>query len=331
MNQYDFDKLMQRYLDDQTDDDQNMVLDEWAKKQMESVESNLTPQQAYLQKTKLWTRVQDTLKLKKGKRQGTNTLLFVIVGLIVLVFGVYFLTNSDVKVESSNYAYSDDKEGMEFNNTAAIPHNFKLLDGTNVRLSPNSKLKYAVNFGKVNRIVLLEGEGIFDVIRDVKRPFIVYAGGLATEVLGTSFKIKSFNNESKAEVSVISGIVKVYNEDMQSKKNNTILKANHKAVFDKKTSIIKTTLVEKPIIQVKEEVKDQFIFEEEPLSKVFKIFKEYYNLDVVVTNQSLLDCLFTGDLTELAPTTQLDIICKSVTAKYKANGREIIIDGVGCE
>ena len=80
-----------------------------------------------------------------------------------------------------------------------------LPDGTTVRLNSGSKLIVPEKFSGDSRIVKLEGEAFFEVMRDASKPFIVDVGTYQVTVLGTSFNI----NGLKGEVAVKTGKVRV--------------------------------------------------------------------------------------------------------------------------
>ena len=66
-----------------------------------------------------------------------------------------------------------------------------LPDGSTVWLNSASTFKYPKKFGKKRLVYLEDGEGFFDIVHDEKVPFVVEASGIKTNVLGTSFVVKS--------------------------------------------------------------------------------------------------------------------------------------------
>lgn len=86
-----------------------------------------------------------------------------------------------------------------------------LPDGSQVILSPGSTLRYAVSaFGTaVRREVRLEGEAYFGVDHDARRPFIVRAGDLIVEDLGTQFMVRAYPEDSYGRVIVRRGLVRL--------------------------------------------------------------------------------------------------------------------------
>ena len=85
----------------------------------------------------------------------------------------------------------------------------KLSDGTIIKLNSESKLIFPQNFGEDNRVVELEGEAFFDVVKDSLRPFIIKSGDIVTTVIGTSFNISAYKIDKKIAVSVVTGLVEV--------------------------------------------------------------------------------------------------------------------------
>ena len=67
-----------------------------------------------------------------------------------------------------------------------------LSDGTRVMLNANSTLEYPASFDDAEvREVRLKGEAHFEVTKNPHRPFVVKAGEMQTQVLGTIFDVKA--------------------------------------------------------------------------------------------------------------------------------------------
>jgi transmembrane sensor len=82
-----------------------------------------------------------------------------------------------------------------------------LPDGTKIWLNAGSKLRYPSDFKSKEREVYLEGEGFFEVARDVKHPFLVRTSDITIKVLGTVFNVKSYPSEKTIQTTLISGSV----------------------------------------------------------------------------------------------------------------------------
>lgn len=84
-----------------------------------------------------------------------------------------------------------------------------LPDGSQVNLNYESQLKFpAVFTGEVRRVELV-GEAYFDVVHNDSMPFIVTTGQVETEVLGTSFNIRSYAPDENTDISLVTGKVKI--------------------------------------------------------------------------------------------------------------------------
>ena len=90
-----------------------------------------------------------------------------------------------------------------------------LSDGTRVMLNANSKLEYPASFDDAEvREVRLKGEAHFEVTKNPHRPFVVKAGEMQTQVLGTVFDVKAYRKDAP-KVTLMEGKVKVSNADTE--------------------------------------------------------------------------------------------------------------------
>lgn len=90
-----------------------------------------------------------------------------------------------------------------------------LSDGTRVMLNANSMLEYPASFDDAEvREVRLKGEAHFEVTKNPHRPFVVKAGEMQTQVLGTVFDVKAYRKDAP-KVTLMEGKVKVSNADTE--------------------------------------------------------------------------------------------------------------------
>lgn len=228
--------------------------------------------------------------------------------------------------------WNNDDEGFAVRNTSHKPQRLTLEDGSVVILQPNSRISYPEHFGERKRMVYLHGEAFFQVKRDVTKPFIVSTENLATQVLGTSFNVKSYDGAGSIEVQVATGRVSVYetSERKTASKNGFILTPNQKVVFDKESRKMELGIVKNPVVVKKAESAARFEFAETPAAEVLALLEKTYGIDIVVEGDVLRNCLFTGDLNELPMFDQLDLICKAVNVEYERRGASLFISGEGC-
>lgn len=82
-----------------------------------------------------------------------------------------------------------------------------LPDGSIVRMNSGSNIVYPESFSEDNRTVELNGEAFFEVKHNPDKPFYVKMNGQQVRVLGTSFNIRSYDDEKTIEVAVATGKV----------------------------------------------------------------------------------------------------------------------------
>jgi transmembrane sensor len=81
-----------------------------------------------------------------------------------------------------------------------------LADGSVIDLDAETRLSVSLR-GSERRVALAEGQAIFDVVHDAKRPFVVEAGGHAVRDVGTQFDVRKRADE--LTVTVARGRVEV--------------------------------------------------------------------------------------------------------------------------
>ena len=115
-----------------------------------------------------------------------------------------------------------------------------LSDGTRVHLNAESELIIDSLYGVSERKVHLAGEAYFEVAEDQSKPFIIQTGELKTTVLGTSFNIRSYDNEKETKIVVASGKVMVAHTSGSSFQ----LKPNELLRYEKTNGQIQTEKVD---------------------------------------------------------------------------------------
>src|SRR5690606_17246275 len=71
---------------------------------------------------------------------------------------------------------------------------------------------------KVEREVRLEGEAYFEIVHDENRPFVIHTPLMEIRDLGTTFNVKAYPNDAKAEATLIEGIIEVSLKNERSAK-----------------------------------------------------------------------------------------------------------------
>ena len=204
-----------------------------------------------------------------------------------------------------------------------------LEDGTKVWLNAESRLVYPKSFkNHMQREVFLEGEGFFSVARDTTKPFLVHTDGILVKVLGTSFNVRSYENDNFIQTTLVEG--KVSLASIGESANELTLAPNQMAVFDKTTR--KILLDEKPDTEARVGWTDgKLVFEDQPLSEIIVALERWYNVKFIVEDDRALKCRFYAKIDNLTLQEVLDLFKTSDGIEYEISGDEVIISGLFCE
>lgn len=336
MNQHEFNQLLEKYLAGDCTPDEEKLIHDWQAHLLQNTSLTLEEPEKNSVKKRLWQNIQQTVWVSEADivRPRWRWVSWAAAASVIVMAGVFWWNTRRIDVNDvAINPLIETPNGIEVKNTAANPREIKLEDGSIVLLKTNSSVTYPEHFGQKNRSVFLKGEAFFKVKHDPTKPFVVHAGELVTEVLGTSFTVKSYEESQAIEVVVATGRVSVYENSTKKplQRNGVILTPNQKITFDKTSRKLTPSLIERPVVIHVPSTPSLFVFEETPLPKVLKKLENAYGLQIIVENQTLNQCVFTADLNELPLHTQLDLICKSINATYEQRGTSLFINGEGCK
>ena len=113
-----------------------------------------------------------------------------------------------------------------------LPREVTLPDGSMASLNTGSRLEYPLQFKGRRRIVKLQGEAYFEVVRKEEKAFLVLVADQASvEVLGTSFHLREDPGKKRILLNVISGKVAFFPKG--KKKDALVLGPDEHAQFSK--------------------------------------------------------------------------------------------------
>ena len=156
-----------------------------------------------------------------------------------------------------------------------------LSDGTRVMLNANSTLEYPASFDDAEvREVRLKGEAHFEVTKNPHRPFVVKAGEMQTQVLGTIFDVKAYRKDAP-KVTLMQGKVKVSNADteIEMRPGQTATLQSDKIVVSKASSSASDWL------------EGDFDMDQVTLAEAMSDIGAWYNKTVVFQSQANMDKL----------------------------------------
>src|SRR5690606_18098805 len=153
---------------------------------------------------------------------------------------------------------------------------FKLPDGSLVRLNANSSITFPENFTDSLREVRLDGQAFFEVEKNPAAPFLVKTDLLQVEVLGTSFDVLAYPDESKQRAALATGEVSVSSENGLREVRHPLEMLSYSK---QQKEMVKQVFDPKKILGWKEGI---IHFESGTFPEVFKTLERWYGVEISI-------------------------------------------------
>ncbi len=223
-------------------------------------------------------------------------------------------------------------------NLTSLPKLILLPDQSSVVLQPKSKLTFPVRFQPGKREIYLEGQAFFEITKNPESPFFVYTRSVSTKVLGTSFTVTAFPDQTNATVTVKTGKVSVFpsararisSEENNPIPNETILMPNQQVQFSNDEQLFtKNTISEtgNPELSI---LHQSFSFKKTPIREVFRLLEKSYGTHIEFPAEKMENCYLTASLSDEPLLEKLLLICRTIGAEYQISEQQITIRSNGC-
>ena len=211
--------------------------------------------------------------------------------------------------------------------TEAKLRQLTLPDGSKVWLNKYSQLQYPKEFEGEERLVKLEGEAFFDIIKDSTRPFRIATNDASVIVLGTSFNVEARSGKYQVEVSVQAGRVRLQS---QSSKKFIELIPNQRGIYDVNTDSLQTLPDEN--LNAFAWQRRRLDFKDTPLKNVTETLANFYKTEIQVTGVDIQNCPFSGRFnTERRVESILNEIKQVLNLEVENTESGFILKGDGCK
>lgn len=195
-----------------------------------------------------------------------------------------------------------------------------LPDGTKVWLNRNTVLQYPRDFAGGERLVYLNGEGFFDVKRNVTKPFIVRSNAMQVRVLGTTFNLRSGEKGQRAVATLLKGEVEVKGNHGEGM---IVLSPGQQAELD---GVARRLTVKPAEPGIEGWHNTVFDLNQADVYTLCKILENAYNVKIIIAPDVNTERTYSGPLKKkknVAAT--LDLIKNSIGIKYKIIGENVFI------
>ncbi|AYB29136.1 FecR family protein [Chryseolinea soli] len=327
MSPQEIDKILQRYLNYESTPEEQQLVERWFDAIGEE-KTELEPATREAIQKRLWS----SLNVEKSKRQGYTKYVRVAASIVLLAVSTFYLYRYFTPNLPHEQTMADANAPVVVT-SGDLEKRVELSDGSVVTLKPRSELRFPSVFG-TQREVNLSGEALFEVARNVQRPFLVHANEVTTRVLGTSFLIKAYALEQDITVTVKTGKVSVYTEHASNKtdqRQEIILTPNQQIVYHRNEDQTVKMLVSDPQV-ITPQSSQRTSYTNVPVPEIFHALEERYGIPIQFDPKVLSGCTITyADLTEEGLYEQIEIICNALGARYEKSASSIVIEAEGCK
>lgn len=268
-----------------------------------------------------------------------STWIKTVAALIVLAGGIYWLIQ-----QRQPAPLATSHSAITYTTANGEKKVLELADGSKIILNAGSHLSLEEGFNTNERHVHLTGEAFFDVSEDKNKPFFVHTQDFDIRVLGTSFNVKAYPEESTSETLLIEGLIEMHSK--RGSENSMIIKPNQKvilyktlAVSDKKEptqKIKKSPLKEIAIQEIASEdgqtlsadvawKENRLEIVDEDFASLKTVLERWYDVEIELNGQQLQDFRFTATFNKEDIKQVLDALKKVQPFNYKIYGKKITI------
>lgn len=198
-----------------------------------------------------------------------------------------------------------------------------LPDGTNVRLNPNSELRYSplTFINQQHRQVELLGDAYFEVVANTESPFVVQTQQSLVRVLGTKFWLSDRASDSTVTVGLDQGRVLF---SSRTSLEDCLLDAGQYAVLNKNTNHIAHNQVEKKRLWVNPELN----FNKATLGEVACAVGRHYGVEIILSTQlALSDDQFSGAIPTDNLSNAIQVLEHTYGIAVKWSGSKVLLSG----
>ena len=230
--------------------------------------------------TEIWNAIESNIKANKKDVQtnifslNTTKLAWAAAACVLII-----------AFASISYFLSDSQPELLISTNQQI-QTTTLADGSMVTMRPNSKL-YQIEISDNKHTYRIEGEGFFEVQENSNRNFVVEAGSGIVTVLGTSFNLSSWGNQT--QVFLEEGSIEFSNT---KKTLSMILEPGQSASVDGQTEIKRVENVSAD--EFKDWMNKEMIFTNRTAAYVFRELEQQFNIEITAPDSILTVSLSGG-------------------------------------
>lgn len=278
---HQFRELLDRYLKGTATPAEREILDQFFSSYQEDAAGEENIPNEFMLRDKLLSKIQRRVDRNKNLRRRIVALWMPLAAAIAVFVVVYFGYPGETLQVSDlpQTALAQDSTGPGQRIEKVLP------DGSTVHLNSRTSLTYPETFGDV-REISITGEGFFEVVNNGK-PFIVRAGDVTTQVLGTSFNVKN-REGSETEITLLEGKVNVISSTGESlyltPGEQAVVSRGSDAMIKRRVNVMRYAGWKDNIL----------LFDQTTFEQAIRDIEEWYAVDIAIASPSLRGCIITA-------------------------------------
>lgn len=201
--------------------------------------------------------------------------------------------------------------------------NLTLSDGTHMLVNSGSMIRLPNTFQPNKREVFLEGEAYFNVTENPDSPFIIHSQNVTTEVLGTSFTVRSYPEDGRVRVVVEQGRVS-FGTEQAGPSDRVTLSGNEMASYHFTQKKLESRQVDDMDLYMSW-TEGYLKFSDKPMRDVAKELERRYDIRVEFENSGIEEMRLTANLKSRSMRNVLEVIAMSLDIDYRIEEEETVI------
>jgi len=195
-----------------------------------------------------------------------------------------------------------------------------LDDGTSITLDAGSRLDYPAKFTGTTREVFLQGEGYFNVTPNAEQPFIVRAQHAVVTVRGTQFNVRAWQEQPQVAVVVADGEV-AFRADQSDRRQEVIIASGQMSVLPQQGQPSAPQAVD--VNQYLAWLEHEIYFQDATLQEVITQLERWYDLEISIADQSILNEHVTIHITQKSTADVLELVSALIGLDFEQNGKVV--------
>jgi ferric-dicitrate binding protein FerR (iron transport regulator) len=197
-------------------------------------------------------------------------------------------------------------------------YHLTLPDGTKVWLNAASSITYPTAFTGKERRVSISGEAYFEVVKNQQLPFMVQQADMTVEVLGTSFDVNGYGDDSAVKATLVEGKIRIEKAGASS-----VLEPGQQAVIGKAGNSI--SVDHAPDIEAVLAWKNGgFAFKDADIESIMRQVERWY--DVQVEYKTSISKHFVADIPRNVPLSQLLKLLEATDqVHFRIDGKKVMV------